>query len=130
MAGKCPLSSRQPKNPQHCLRSIHTCRRNRHRSNSTGTRHDGAIRLRCKTIFADVCRKSNIQPNKVEVTVEADKAPESPAVTGVTMKVIVASKARKELLEAAWRRTEANCPVLNIFKDPTPVKVEFESKTE
>ncbi|HII86153.1 TPA: OsmC family protein [Candidatus Bathyarchaeota archaeon] len=82
------------------------------------------------TIFADVCRKSNIQPNKVEVTVEADKAPESPAVTGVTMKVIVASKARKELLEAAWRRTEANCPVLNIFKDPTPVKVEFESKTE
>ena len=82
------------------------------------------------TIFADVCRKSNIQPNKVEVTVEADKAPESPAVTGVTMKVIVASKARKELLEAAWRRTEANCPVLNIFKDPTSVKVEFESKTE
>ena len=82
------------------------------------------------TIFADVCRKSNIQPNKVEVTVEADKAPESPAVTGVTMKVIVASKARKELLEAAWRRTEANGPVLNIFKDPTSVKVEFESKTE
>jgi uncharacterized OsmC-like protein len=82
------------------------------------------------TIFADVCKKSNTQPSKVEVTVEADKSPDSPAVTGVTMKVNVVSKARKELVEATWRRTEANCPVLLIFKDPTPVKVEFESKTE
>ena len=82
------------------------------------------------TIFADVCKKSNIQPSKVEVTVEADKAADSPAVTGITMKVNVVSKARKELVEAAWRLTEANCPVLIIFKDPTPVKVEFESKTE
>lgn len=82
------------------------------------------------TIFADVCKKSNIQPDKVEVTVEADKSPDAPVVTGVIMKVNVVSKARKELVEAAWRRTEANCPVLCIFKDPTPVKVEFESKTE
>jgi uncharacterized OsmC-like protein len=82
------------------------------------------------TIFADVCKKSNIQLSKVEVTVEADKSPDSPAVTGVTMKVNAVSKARTELVEAAWRRTEANCPVLVIFKDPTPVKVEFESKTE
>jgi uncharacterized OsmC-like protein len=82
------------------------------------------------TIFADVCKKSNIQTSKVEVTVEADKTPDSPIVTGVTMKVNVASSARKELVEAAWRRTEANCPVLFIFKDPNPVKVEFEIKTE
>jgi len=82
------------------------------------------------TIFADVCKKSNIQPRKVEVIVEADKATDSPAVTGITMKVNVISNARKELVEAAWRRTETNCPVLIIFKDPTPVKVEFESKTE
>jgi uncharacterized OsmC-like protein len=82
------------------------------------------------TIFADICKKSDIQPSKVEVTVEADKAPDSPAVTGLSMKVNVVSKARKELVEAAWRRTEANCPVLLIFKDSTPVKVEFESKTE
>jgi uncharacterized OsmC-like protein len=82
------------------------------------------------TIFADVCKKSNIQPTKVEVTVEADKSPDSPAVTGVTMKVNVVSNARKELVEAAWRRTEANCPVLFIFKDPTPVKIEFEIQTE
>jgi uncharacterized OsmC-like protein len=82
------------------------------------------------TIFADVCKKSNIQLSKVEVTAEADKAADAPAVTGINMKVNVISSARKELVEAAWRRTEANCPVLIIFKDPTPVKVEFESKTQ
>lgn len=82
------------------------------------------------TIFADICKKSNIEPSKVEVTVEAEKSPDSPVVTEVTMKVFVSAKARKELLEAAWRRTEANCPVICIFKDPIPVKVEFEAKSE
>ena len=82
------------------------------------------------TIFADVCKKSNIELGKAEVTVEAEKSPDSPMITGVSMKVNVSSKARKELIDAAWRRTEANCPVLFIFKEPTPVKVEFESKTE
>lgn len=82
------------------------------------------------TIFADVCKKSNIELSKVEVTVEAEKSPDSPIVSGVTMKVNASSKARKELLDAAWRRTEANCPVLYIFKDPIPVKVEFEGKSE
>jgi hypothetical protein len=60
------------------------------------------------TIFADVCKKSNIGLSKVEVTVEADKSPDSLVVSGVTMIVNASSKARKELLEAAWRRTEAN----------------------
>jgi uncharacterized OsmC-like protein len=82
------------------------------------------------TIFADVCKKSNIKLKQVEVNVEADKSPDSPMISGVTMKVNVSSDARKELLEAAWRRTEANCPVKVIFEQPTPVKVEFESKTE
>jgi uncharacterized OsmC-like protein len=82
------------------------------------------------TIFADVCKKSNIEPGKVEVVVEADKSPDSPIVTGVTMKVTVCAKARKELVEAAWRRTEANCPVLSIFKEPTQVKIELEIKPE
>ena len=82
------------------------------------------------TIFADVCRKSNIEVSKVEVMVEAEKSPVSPEITGVTMKVKVLSKARKELLDAAWRRTEANCPVLFIFREPTNVNVEFEGKTE
>jgi uncharacterized OsmC-like protein len=82
------------------------------------------------TIFADVCKKSNIEPCKVDVVVEADKSPDSPIITGVTMKVNVSAKARKELLEAAWRRTEANCPVLFIFKEPVEVKVEFEANQE
>lgn len=82
------------------------------------------------TIFADVCKKSNIKLNKAEVTVEAEKSPDSPMISGVTMKVNASSNSRKELLEAAWRRTEANCPVFFIFKEPTPVKVEFEGKTE
>ena len=82
------------------------------------------------TIFADVCKKSNIEQGKVEVVVEADKSPDSPIVTGVTMKVVVCAKTRKELVEAAWRRTEANCPVLSIFKEPTQVKIELEIKPE
>jgi hypothetical protein len=51
-------------------------------------------------------------------------------IHGVTMKVNVDSKARKELVEAAWRRTEANCLVLFIFKESIPVKVELVVKTE
>ena len=80
------------------------------------------------TIFADTCKKSNIEVSKVEVEVEAEKTPGDPIVTGVIMKVVASAKARKELLEAAWRRTEANCPVLSIFKEPIQVKVEFEGK--
>jgi uncharacterized OsmC-like protein len=82
------------------------------------------------TIFSDVCKKSDIELSKVEVIVEADKSPDSPSISNVSMKIDVSSNARKELVAAAWRRTEANCPVLLIFKEPTPVKVEFESKTE
>ncbi len=82
------------------------------------------------TIFADVCKKSNIKLKKVEVTVEADKSPDSPVISNVTMKVNALSDARKELLDAAWRRTEANCPVVSIFKEPIPVKIEFEGKAE
>jgi uncharacterized OsmC-like protein len=77
------------------------------------------------TIFADVCKKNSIELGKVDVVVEADKSPDSPVITGVTMKVSASANARKELLEGAWRRTEANCPVLFIFKEPIPVKVEF-----
>jgi hypothetical protein len=47
-------------------------------------------------------------------------------LTGVTVKTKVCAAARKELLEGAWRRAEANCPVLSIFKEPIPLKVEFE----
>jgi uncharacterized OsmC-like protein len=82
------------------------------------------------TIFSSVCKKSNIELNKVEVTVEAEKLPTSPVIEGVTMKVNVSAKARKALLEGAWRRTEANCPVVSIFTEPIPVKIEFETQKE
>jgi uncharacterized OsmC-like protein len=82
------------------------------------------------TIFADVCKKSNIELGKLDVVVEAEKSPVSHVITGVTVKVTASAKARKELLEGAWRRTEANCPVISIFTEPIPVKVEFEAKQE
>jgi hypothetical protein len=37
-------------------------------------------------------------------------------------------KTRITLLEAVWRRTEANCPVIFVFNENIPVKVEFEAK--
>ena len=46
------------------------------------------------------------------------------------MKVNISSKARKALVEAAWRRTEANCPVLLVYKEQIPVRVEVETKQE
>jgi putative redox protein len=82
------------------------------------------------TIFADVCRQSKIEVSKLETIVEAEKPADSPKLTGVTVKVHTSAKARKELLDGAWRRTEANCPVLSIFKEPIPLKVEFEVVSE
>jgi len=81
------------------------------------------------TIFADVCKQSKIELTKVETVAEAEKPADSPKLTGVTIKTTVSAKARKELLEAAWRRTEATCPVLSIFKEPIPLKIEFEVTT-
>jgi uncharacterized OsmC-like protein len=78
------------------------------------------------TIFADVCKQSKIELTKIEAVAEAEKPADSPILTGVTVKTKVCATARKELLESAWRRTEANCPVLSIFKEPIPLKVEFE----
>ena len=82
------------------------------------------------TIFADVCKQSNVEISKMEVVAEADKPADSPKLTGVNLKVTVASKARKQKLDAVWRRTEANCPVVSIFQDNIPIKIEFETITE
>jgi len=82
------------------------------------------------TIFADVCKQSKIELSKLEVVAEAEKPPNSPKLTGANIKVNVSAKARKQLLEGAWRRTEANCPVLSIFKEPIPLKIEFEVVAE
>ena len=82
------------------------------------------------TIFADVCKQSKIEFSKLEAVAEAEKPPDSPKLTGVKIRVNVSAKARKQLIEAAWRRTEAMCPVLSIFKDPIPLEVELETATE
>jgi uncharacterized OsmC-like protein len=81
-------------------------------------------------IYADVCKNSKIDPGKIEIAVEAEKTPNAPTLTGVSMKVNIASKARKPLVEAAWRRTEAGCPVLFVYKEQVPVKVDVEIKSE
>jgi uncharacterized OsmC-like protein len=82
------------------------------------------------TIFADVCKQSKIELNKLEAVAEAEKPPDSPKLTGLKIKINISAKARKQLIEAAWRRTEAMCPVVSIFKDPIPLEVELETATE
>ncbi len=82
------------------------------------------------TIFADVCKQSNVEISKMEVVAEAEKPADSPKLTGVNLKVTVASKARKQKLDAVWRRTEANCPVLFIFQENIPVTIEVETIAE
>ncbi len=79
-------------------------------------------------IYADVCKNSKIEPGKIEVNVEAEKTANSPTLSGVTMKVNIDSPARKGLVKAAWRRTEANCPVMFVYKEAVPVKVEAQIK--
>ena len=79
-------------------------------------------------IYADVCKNSKIEPGNIEITIEAEKSANAPTLNAVTMKVNISSKARKALAEAAWRRTEANCPVLYIYKGTVPVNVETDIK--
>ena len=82
------------------------------------------------TIFADVAKKSNVEVSAMEVVAEADKPADSPKLNGVNIKVTVTSKEREQKLNAVWRRTEANCPVVSIFQDKIPIKIEFETVAE
>jgi len=81
------------------------------------------------TIFADVAKQSKIELEKLEVVAEAEKPQDSPKLSSLKLKVNVSAKARKQLVEAIWRRTEANCPVVSIFKDSIPVEVELSTET-
>lgn len=81
------------------------------------------------TIFAKVAKQSNVDVKSIEVTTEAEKSETSPLLEGVKVKVNVAAKARKQLIEAIWRRTEANCPVVKIFTEPIPVQIELSTET-
>ncbi len=81
------------------------------------------------TIFAKVAKQSNVDVERIEVVTEAEKSADSPIIKGVKMKVNVAAKARKQLIEAIWRRTEANCPVVKIFTEPIPIEIELVTET-
>lgn len=81
------------------------------------------------TIFADVCKNSKIELARLEAVAEAEKPPDSSKLKGVKIEVNVSAKAREKLLEAAWRRTEAMCPVLSIFKEPIPIEVKLKTTT-
>ena len=81
------------------------------------------------TIFAKVAKQSNIDVKSVEVITEAEKPEDSPILKNVKMKVNVAAKARKQLINAIWRRTEANCPVVKIFTESIPIQVELAIET-
>lgn len=81
------------------------------------------------TIFAKVAKQSNVDVKSIEVTTEAEKSETSPLLEGVKVKVNVAAKARKQMIEAIWRRTEANCPVVKIFTEPIPVQIELSTET-
>jgi putative redox protein len=81
------------------------------------------------TIFAKVAKQSNIDVESIEVITEAEKPENSPLLESVKVKVNVAAKARKQLIEAIWRRTEANCPVVKIFTEPIPVQIELSTET-
>ena len=81
-------------------------------------------------IYADVCKNSKIDPGNIDIAVEAEKTSSSPTIQNVTMKVNIESPARKSLVEAAWRRTEANCPVMFVYKENVPVKVEVNLKAQ
>jgi uncharacterized OsmC-like protein len=82
------------------------------------------------TIFADVAKKSNVAISEMEVVAEADKPADSPILKGVKIKVKVSSDARSQKIKALWRRTEANCPVVAIFKEKIPIEVELEISME
>ena len=82
------------------------------------------------TIFANVAKNSKVEFSKMEVDAEAEKPADSPVLTGVKMKVKVVSKERNQKVNAIWRRTEANCPVVSIFRDKIPINIEFELSAE
>ena len=82
------------------------------------------------TIFLDVAKQSGVDVRKLEVVADADKTAGSPTLNGVKMNVYVSSKSRKQLLEAVWRRTESNCPVVSIFRESIPVEVEMKIEAE
>ena len=78
------------------------------------------------TIFADCAKRSGEEITKMQVVAEANMPEDSTILSGVKLKVNVSGKARDSKMAAIWRRTEANCPVVSIFRESIPVEAELE----
>ncbi len=81
------------------------------------------------TIYADVAKRSKIDLASLEAEAEAEKVEGSPKITNVKVRVQVAGKASQNLLRTVWKKTEALCPVLYIFKESIPVEIEFATES-
>jgi len=82
------------------------------------------------TIYADIAKRSGVELTNLVAVVEGEKPKGSPKLTSVDLKLKVSGKARKQLLETMWRKTEVGCPVMSIFKGSIPVKTELETSAE
>ncbi|MDH5450769.1 MAG: OsmC family protein [Candidatus Bathyarchaeota archaeon] len=82
------------------------------------------------TVFVKVCKQSKTELSEFEVVAEAEKHPGSSKLAEMNIKATASAKAGKQLLEAAWRRTEANCPVLLVYQEPTLLNVKFDAIPE
>ncbi len=80
------------------------------------------------TIYADIAKRSKVPISKLVAEVEAEKSSSSPIA--ISLKMNVHGKASKNMLEAMWRKTEVLCPVVSIFAEATPVKVQLETASE
>lgn len=80
------------------------------------------------TIYADIAKRSKVPINKLVAEVEAEKSSSLPIV--ISLKMNVQGKASKTMLETMWRKTEVQCPVMTIFTQATPIKVQLETVSE
>jgi uncharacterized OsmC-like protein len=62
------------------------------------------------TIFADVCKKSNIKLKKVEVTAEADKSPDSPIISNVSLKSKRLFRCQKRVAGSGLEKNRSKLP--------------------
>jgi uncharacterized OsmC-like protein len=79
--------------------------------------------------YADVCKNSKTDLGNIKITVEAEKSTNESTLTKVIMKVNIAPK-QKSSSGSCLGRMEANCPVMVVFKESVPVKVQTEIKTD
>jgi len=79
------------------------------------------------TIYADIAKRSKVPISKLEAEVVGGT---SKSPTAISLKINVQGKASKNMLETIFRKTEEHCPVIHIFKEETPVKVQLEVISE